>query len=98
MRTVGLRELKNRLGAYVGLVRAGESLAVTDRGRVVAELGPPHWASSAHAALARLAHRGELTLATPANRGGRAALYPAMPRALRRHTAAKLIDAERGAS
>lgn len=41
MKAVGLRELKNRLSAYVRQVRAGEGVLVTDRGQVVAELGPP---------------------------------------------------------
>jgi prevent-host-death family protein len=41
MRTVGLRELQNRLSEYVREVRSGESVLVTDRGEVVAELIPP---------------------------------------------------------
>jgi len=32
MRTVGSRELKNRLGRYLGLVGKGETIIVTDRG------------------------------------------------------------------
>ncbi|MCP4654640.1 MAG: type II toxin-antitoxin system prevent-host-death family antitoxin [bacterium] len=39
-RTVGSRELKTRLGAYLRQVRAGATLVVTDRGRPVAELRP----------------------------------------------------------
>ena len=41
MRTVGSRELKNRLGRYLGLVGRGESIIVTDRGKPVARLVPP---------------------------------------------------------
>jgi prevent-host-death family protein len=41
MRTVGLKILKNKLSEYVRLAAAGETVAVTDRGRVVAELVPP---------------------------------------------------------
>ena len=41
MKTVAIRELKNRLSAYLREVRAGEVLLVTDRGEVVAELRPP---------------------------------------------------------
>ena len=41
MREVGIRELKNRLSEYVRLVREGETVMVTDRGQVVAELRPP---------------------------------------------------------
>ncbi|MGB6992764.1 MAG: type II toxin-antitoxin system prevent-host-death family antitoxin, partial [Thermoanaerobaculia bacterium] len=38
MRAVGVRELKNRLSEYLRLVRSGEDVLVTDRGRVIAEL------------------------------------------------------------
>ncbi len=41
MKTVGSRELKNRLGRYLGLVRRGETIIVTDRGKTVAHLVPP---------------------------------------------------------
>ena len=41
MKTVGLRELKNRLSEYIRQVRSGEGVLVTDRGQVVAELAPP---------------------------------------------------------
>jgi len=40
MKTVGSRELKNRLGRYLGLVGKGETIIVTDRGRPVARLVP----------------------------------------------------------
>ena len=43
METVGIRELKNKLSAYVRKVEAGDVVIVTDRGRVVAELVPPGW-------------------------------------------------------
>ena len=38
MRTVGVRELKNRLTHYLGAVKDGEQVVVTDRGRPVAIL------------------------------------------------------------
>jgi prevent-host-death family protein len=41
MKTVGSRELKNRLGRYLGLVGRGETVIVTDRGKPVAHLVPP---------------------------------------------------------
>ncbi|MCH9650322.1 MAG: prevent-host-death protein [Deltaproteobacteria bacterium] len=41
MRAVGIKILKNRLSEYVRLAASGESVLVTDRDRVVAELGPP---------------------------------------------------------
>ena len=41
MRAVGLKVLKNRLSEYVRLAASGETILVTDRERVVAELVPP---------------------------------------------------------
>ena len=39
-KSVGSRELKNRLGTYLQWVRDGVTIIVTDRGRPVAELRP----------------------------------------------------------
>ena len=41
MRAVGLKTLKNKLSEYVRLAGNGETVLVTDRDRVVAELSPP---------------------------------------------------------
>lgn len=41
MRSVGIKSLKDRLSEYVRLAAAGETVLVTDRDRVVAELVPP---------------------------------------------------------
>jgi antitoxin (DNA-binding transcriptional repressor) of toxin-antitoxin stability system len=41
MRSVNLEALKNRLGEYVRLAAGGETILITDRDRVVAELVPP---------------------------------------------------------
>jgi len=41
MRAVGVKVLKNRLSEYVRLAASGETVLVTDRDRVVAELGQP---------------------------------------------------------
>ncbi|MEO6028950.1 MAG: type II toxin-antitoxin system Phd/YefM family antitoxin [Candidatus Binatia bacterium] len=41
MRAVGLKTLKNKLSEYVRLAAGGETILVTDRDRVVAELVPP---------------------------------------------------------
>jgi prevent-host-death family protein len=41
MIAVGLKTLKNKLAEYVRLAAAGETVLVTDRERVVAELVPP---------------------------------------------------------
>jgi prevent-host-death family protein len=41
VQTVGIKTLKNKLSAYLRIVAAGETVQVTDRGRVVAEIVPP---------------------------------------------------------
>ncbi|MBV8777018.1 MAG: type II toxin-antitoxin system prevent-host-death family antitoxin, partial [Alphaproteobacteria bacterium] len=41
MTTVGLKVLKNKLGEYVRRAAAGETVMVTDRGKVVAEISRP---------------------------------------------------------
>jgi antitoxin (DNA-binding transcriptional repressor) of toxin-antitoxin stability system len=41
MRVVGIKVLKNKLSEYVKLAARGETVLVTDRDRVVAELVPP---------------------------------------------------------
>jgi prevent-host-death family protein len=97
MKTVGVRDLKNKLSEYLRRVRLGESVLVTDRGQVVAELQPPGQIQgdpSVPAGLQSLAKRGLLTLGTPAG----ADLYPLLPRgqAARRHSVAQLLDDERG--
>lgn len=49
MRSIGIKALKDRLSEYVRLAASGETVLVTDRDRVVAELVPP---SSGRATLA----------------------------------------------
>lgn len=41
MRTVGLKTLQNKLSEYVRLAAAGETVVITDRNHVVAEIVPP---------------------------------------------------------
>ena len=41
VRSVGVKLLKNRLSEYIRLAVTGETVLVTDRDQVVAELGPP---------------------------------------------------------
>lgn len=67
METVGIRELKNKLSAYVRKVEAGDVVLVTDRGRVVAELVPHGWqrpAPDVHPGLLELVRRDGLRLPT----------------------------------
>ena len=95
MKTVGLRELKNRLSEYVREVRSGEAVLVTDRGEVVAKLVPPGQATDGRGApsgLVALAKGGRLTLG--ANNEG--AAYPKLSRLLKRDRASELLDEERG--
>jgi antitoxin (DNA-binding transcriptional repressor) of toxin-antitoxin stability system len=64
MRAVGLKILKNKLSEYVRLVAGGETVLVTDRDRVVAELVPPRSGRSpllADAMLADAVRQGWLT-------------------------------------
>ena len=96
MKTVGLRELKNRLSEFVRAVRTGEGVLVTDRGEVVAELVQPgHRADEREgtSALVALARRGVITLGAPND----ASMYPLLPPVLARRRAADLLDEERGA-
>lgn len=95
MKAVGLRELKNRLSEYIRDVRRGESLLVTDRGEVVAEIGPPGQrpGSSDHPpGLQSLARRGLATLGQ--SNDGRP--YRSFRRVLAPGRGAALLDAERG--
>jgi prevent-host-death family protein len=95
MKSVGLRELKNRLSEYVRDVRSGEGVLVTDRGEVVAELIPPRQRAdegSVPSGLVALARKGQLTVGAPND----AALYPKLSRLLKRQRAAALLDEERG--
>lgn len=66
MRAAGVREVKNKLSEYLRLVAEGETVLVTDRGRVVAQLAPPPThappALSEDAALRRLASAGKVRL------------------------------------
>lgn len=69
MRTVGLKELKNRLSEYVRIASQGERVLVTNHDRVVAELIPPESGRAldvADAVLADLVREG--VLSPPLNR------------------------------
>ena len=95
MRSVGLRELKNRLSEYVREVRSGEEVLVTDRGEVVAELLPPGQGADERGVplgLVALARKGQVTLGA----SNHAALYLKLPLLLKRHGTAVLLDEERG--
>jgi prevent-host-death family protein len=59
--TVGVRELKTRLGGYLQQVRQGRTLVITDRGEPVAELKPLHRSGTEDAKLERLNGLGTVT-------------------------------------
>jgi antitoxin (DNA-binding transcriptional repressor) of toxin-antitoxin stability system len=64
MRAVGLKILKNKLSEYVRLAERGETVLVTDRDRVVAEIVPPDKSRSpllADALLADAMRQGWIT-------------------------------------
>lgn len=66
MRAAGIREIKNGLSEYLRYVAEGETVLVTDRGRVVAQLAPPPLyappPATADEALRRLAAAGKLRM------------------------------------
>ncbi len=64
MRSVGLKTLNSKLSEYVRIAAAGETVLVTNRDRVVAELGPPRPDRSprlADAEFAEMVREGILT-------------------------------------
>jgi antitoxin (DNA-binding transcriptional repressor) of toxin-antitoxin stability system len=64
MRAVGIRAFKDKLSEYVRAASSGEVVLVTDRDRVVAELGPPaagRARTAGDARIADLVQRGILT-------------------------------------
>jgi antitoxin (DNA-binding transcriptional repressor) of toxin-antitoxin stability system len=75
MRSVAIEQLKDRLGEYVRLAAAGETVLVTDRDRVVAELGPPR------AARPRTAEEEDAIIQDWVRRG--IATAPTLPRGTR---------------
>ena len=61
VRAIGLKTLKNKLAEYVRMVAGGETVLITDRDRVVAELCPPRTGRAellVDAQLAEMVRRG----------------------------------------
>ncbi len=74
MRSAGIKALNSRLSEYVRLAASGETVLVTDRDRVVAELGPPRETRSpvlADTFLADLVRKGWMTPPLNVNRDGK---------------------------
>ena len=96
MKTVGIRQLKSGLSAYIRAVRNGETVAVTDRGEVVAELSPPKKSKKVEHPFAEMARRGEITLGRPLSAAEKAKLYGVRRKPLLKGiTSAELLDADR---
>lgn len=72
MKSVGVKQLKAKLSEYLRLVHGGDTVLVTDRDEVVAELRPARrqWAAanSLEGLLDSLAERGEITRASEPKR------------------------------
>ena len=93
MKAVGVRELKNRLSAYLRLVKNGEEILVTDRGDVVAELRQPSpRAALPYPGLLEAVSRGQVRMGKP----NRPDLYPPLGAVLPPGAAGRLLDEERG--
>ncbi|HKU95357.1 MAG TPA: type II toxin-antitoxin system Phd/YefM family antitoxin [Vineibacter sp.] len=69
MRAVGLKTLKNKLSEYVRLAAGGETVLITDRERVVAEIVPPRAERSAMLSDAMLADAVRQGWVTPPTLG-----------------------------
>jgi antitoxin (DNA-binding transcriptional repressor) of toxin-antitoxin stability system len=93
VRLVGVRELKNRLSAYLRMVKAGEEILVTERGQVVAELHAPtpRTRRPASAGLEALARQGLARLGAAND----PTLYPKLAPVLEPGAATRLLEAER---
>ena len=91
MKTIGVRELKAQLSRVLREVRAGETILVTDRGQVVAELRTPDGGtfveSRTDRTFARLASSGAMRLAESPREP-----YSASPIRAKDGTARALLD------
>jgi prevent-host-death family protein len=83
VRRASISEVKNGLSSYVDLVRAGETVVITDRGRPVAQLVPAAHSKSADVDERRalLESRGVLLRATARAGKGFLDRLPPLPKA-----------------
>ena len=91
MERIGVRELRQHASRYLAMVKAGETVEVTERGELVALLAPP---SGPRSARARLIAAGRLVPATSPT--GRLRSSRPVPIASGEPTNEELLDAERG--
>ena len=93
MTSAGIRELKDNLSRYIRRIEAGERIAITAHGRVVAELVPPGAKTTgAPSRFDELVASG--IIRPPLEAGDPTEDWPDL--ALPSGTAAELIDADRG--
>ncbi len=76
MRKVGIKALKNDLSSYIRAAAAGETVLVTDRGQVVAEITPPRPAPEGTEAERSFAEMVRQGIVTPAKTSPGARLPP----------------------
>ena len=91
MERIGVRELRQHASRYLAMVKAGQTVEVTERGELVALLAPPPGPRSARA---RLVAAGRLVPATSPT--GRLRSPRPVPIAAGEPTNEELLDAERG--
>lgn len=72
MKTVPVVEAKARFSALLAEVEAGEEIAVTRHGKVIARLVPDHQRKAADAFRDLWAEAGEIDLAAPEDRAAEA--------------------------
>lgn len=90
MERIGVRELRQNASRYLALVKAGETIEVTQRGRLIALLSPPELSQGGRE---RLIRAGRLIPAT--NATGRLRSPRPVPIAAGEPTNRQLLDAER---
>jgi len=65
MLTAGIKELKNQLSRYIGLVKKGDDVLITERGRVIARIIKEDTSSSSlRQALQPLMLKGQISMPT----------------------------------
>jgi len=90
MERIGVRELRQNASRYLALVKAGESVEVTERGELIALLTPPEQPRSARE---RLLAAGRLLPAVSPS--GRLRCSQPVPVAAGEPTNQELLDAQR---
>jgi prevent-host-death family protein len=90
MERIGVRDLRQNASRYLALVKAGETVEVTERGELIALLVPAQRSQSARA---RLIATGKLIAASAPT--GRARSPRAVPIAVGEPSNQELLDADR---